>query len=802
MKTFKKVLASTLAAAMVVTALPVTPANAAAAPKLSTTKAAVYVGQSKTIKVTTPKTWKSVKVKATTSKKSVAKVKASKKKVTVKAVKAGKAKVTVKVTGKKSGKSVKKTLKATITVKNPALSVKAADIVAVGATEQITATVKPANTKITYTSDNTDVATVDEKGLVTGVKAGDVTITVKAGKTTKTVKMAVKDVILKDVKQTTTTKLVATIAGNTANVKASDIVITNTYSKANFAVKSVSVDSKDKTQVTIETYVAMNDGKDYTVTLADVTKTITATDGKIVAATISPATVVVPTPANDSNGNNVNDLSAKFTDANGVEIATVAADSQNLDGFAYVEWKVDATNNGYLSGKTLNLYKVGNTAKVTVIAHTGKYNASAVEEGNVTAEATITGVAPEAVTTTGWSVKLGTSADNKATTEFKNVKEAKVAVKDTGVVAYIQRTESNGKTANASTGYTFESSDIDVMTVGTPQNIKDATAIAINPYKAGNAYIIVKDAKTKAVVTTLPVTVVAERKVTSLTLDKNAFTLSSAADIDKDVTVKVTAKDQYGEESKIVTGVTCKNANSKVTTDVIDVTGNEIKVNKPALVDGKDTSNTYIVEYKDIKVTFTIVVRKAGVKATTYDLSLSADKVDAVIKADATKNTTVTATVCGYDANGVKVSVVSDSAVTWTLQKDGKDAKDAKGVTTGSSITINDTVSGKQMAAGTYTLKASYDNKVFVKTFEVTNTQPVASASLTKTEVSTTTDLKDLLKVVYDGNEVKAADYTITSDVTSISKTTNIDKVTVKIKLAANVYVEKELTIGKTIVVK
>ena len=41
MKTFKKVLASTLAAAMVVTALPVTPANAAAAPKLSTTKAAV-----------------------------------------------------------------------------------------------------------------------------------------------------------------------------------------------------------------------------------------------------------------------------------------------------------------------------------------------------------------------------------------------------------------------------------------------------------------------------------------------------------------------------------------------------------------------------------------------------------------------------------------------------------------------------------------------------------------------------------------------------------------------------------------
>ena len=43
--------------------------------------------------------------------------------------------------------------------------------------------------------------------------------------------MAVKDVILKDVKQAETTKLTATVAGNTANLKASDFVITNTYSR-------------------------------------------------------------------------------------------------------------------------------------------------------------------------------------------------------------------------------------------------------------------------------------------------------------------------------------------------------------------------------------------------------------------------------------------------------------------------------------------------------------------------------------------------------------------------------------------
>ena len=64
----------------------------------------------------------------------------------------------VKVTGKKSGKSVKKTLKATITVKNPALSVSAASEVAVGSTEAIKATVKPANTKVTYTTSDEKIA--------------------------------------------------------------------------------------------------------------------------------------------------------------------------------------------------------------------------------------------------------------------------------------------------------------------------------------------------------------------------------------------------------------------------------------------------------------------------------------------------------------------------------------------------------------------------------------------------------------------------------------------------------------------
>ena len=712
----------------------------------------------------------------------------------------------VKVTAKKGKKAVKKTLTFKATVKNPALTLKAADVVAVGATEQITATVKPANTKVTYTSDKTDVATVDEKGLVTGVKAGEVTITAKAGKTTKTVKMTVKDVILKDVKQTTTTKLVATIAGNTANVKASDIVITNTNSKATYAVKSVSVDKSDKTQVTIETYVAMADGKDYTVTLADVTKTFTATDGKIVKAEISPASVVVPTPANNSDGSNANDIVAKFTDASGVEIASVKpleGTTKVPTGFTYVEFKVDATNNGYLSGNTLNLYKVGNVAKVTVIAHTGKYNASAVEEGNVTAEATITGVDPTAITTSAWNVKLGKKTDNAS--EFKNIKETKLAVKDTDVYAYIQRATSDGKTANAK-DYTFESSNNDVMTVSTAStNVKDTTAVAVTPYKSGTAYIIVKDAK-KNVVTTLAVTIGDERKVTALSLDKNSFVLSSKSGIDNDVTVKATAKDQYGEEVTIASGLTCKNANSQIDdSKKIDITNNTIKVTKPDLKDGKDSSNTYIVEYKDVKVTFTIVVKAYDANATTpaaFDLVLSADKADAIVKADATDNTTISADVIGYDKNGVKVQKVAASNATWKLEKDGKAAKDANGVTTGSAlstINVNNIKAGAQMASGIYTLTVSYEGKKFVKTFEVKNTQPAVSVERIATEGA---KVANCFKFTYEGTEQKNVTFyglDGTTDVTNASGNVYVSKADVTVSVGNNNKVVLTVNIGLTV---
>lgn len=104
-----------------------------------------------------------------------------------------------KVTGKAPGTCVitaktdsGKTDTATVTVVQPVASVSmtpANPTVAVGATQQMTATVLPANASnkaVTYTSATPAVATVSATGLVTGVAAGTSVITVKTTDGNKT----------------------------------------------------------------------------------------------------------------------------------------------------------------------------------------------------------------------------------------------------------------------------------------------------------------------------------------------------------------------------------------------------------------------------------------------------------------------------------------------------------------------------------------------------------------------------------------------------------------------------------------
>jgi hypothetical protein len=275
MKSIKKVLALALALAMVVTAVPVTNAEAATT-GVAKTKT-YYVGKSYTLKLTTPSSWKSVKTTWTTSKKSVAKLASKKNKsVKVTAVKAGSATVKAQVTYKKSSKKATKTYTCAVTVKDPSVTLTGADTVLIGATETLTATVKPAKVKATFKSLNEDIATVDENGVVTGVKAGVATITATAEVGTNTVTTDKQVTVKNDITEFTAVtpkKLNVKFAGELTSITKDNFTLVDAKG-TKVAIQKVTL-SDDKKNVSVEVYSDLTTATEYTVTakIDDVTFT-------------------------------------------------------------------------------------------------------------------------------------------------------------------------------------------------------------------------------------------------------------------------------------------------------------------------------------------------------------------------------------------------------------------------------------------------------------------------------------------------------------------------------------------------
>ena len=759
MKTFKKVLASTLAAAMVVTALPVTPANAAAAPKLSTKKATVYAGQSKTIKVTTPKAWKSVKVKATTSKKSVATVKASKKKVTVKAVKAGTAKVTVKVTGKKSGKAVKKTLKATITVKNPSLTLKAASAVAVGAKETVKATVKPASTKVTFSSSDDTIATVDATtGEVTGVKAGEVTITAKAGKTTKTVKMAVKNFILQSVKQTKANTLETSILGTTKNIKTTDVKITNTANQNAIAVKSVTPDKADATKVTLETFADMKDGAKYTVELDGVAKEFTATDGVVADVNVTPVTIPANTKGTEIKGQTI--------DKNGIvldefKVSEAGAKSAEL---------TLSTTQGYVDGDKLVLPTVGNKGTAEVKYHTYKFDANGNEIGAYTKKVDITAVAEDVITTNGFNMTFADTA--KAPNWDKDKTTNQLAI-GSNKSAYFKFVGSDNKEITTYADYSVVSSDDSILLLPKTQLSSSSTPVSATGIKEGNVFVNVLD-KDGKVIKSLPVVVTAAGKLTNATLGNTSLTISkTATGVDNSVSVK--AVDQYNNDITGSTTITASGVNADATKAInatYDSTTKTVKVSaKTDAEDGK--TYTIKVEVKKDNVTVnryftvkTVVTDKTVANATDLRVEVSGltdGKVDMAVAddADAAKAAkTVEVKVAAYD-KGAKIGYAN---VTECKISDSS----KQSVVSGAAVSVVSCSANKvtkNLEAGkSYTLTVKAAGKTFTTTFSVVDTQSttVTTKIDSKTTSETITDTKEAIAKVVAANvkfSINGADF-------------------------------------------
>ena len=837
MKTFKKVLASALAAAMVVTAFPVTNAEAATKAKLSTKKATIYVGQSKTIKVTLPKGAKITSVK--TSKKAVATVKKSGKKVVVKAVKAGKATVTVKVTPKK-GKATN--LKATITVKNEAIRVSGDSVVAVGATTTLKTATAPKNATVTFKSSDDTIATVDEKGVVTGVKAGKVTITATAGKASKDVEIEVKNYVLKAVKQTKANEFEATIIGATKNIKPADVTMKNTTTNVVVPVKALAVDSKDATKVTLTTFANVTDGKTYEVTLDGTTQTVTATEGKVASVGVNKVTIPYATET---------EIKLVSKDANGVIIDEIAYGTQDSSKFDFTL----STSNGYVNGSKLYLNKVGDTATAEVTYKTGKYDANGKPEGNITSgKVAITAVDQAAVNSYDVKIaKTGKSFDKVAANK-------QIAVGETSAnTAYFQIKDADNKEIPFYTDYTVESSDNSILMVN-DASIADKEA-TLTPVKAGTAYLLIK--KNNVIVGSVAITVVAEKAVTTMAVDKASVALSTKLGVNGDVIVSF--KDQYSAEiagdAKNV-AVTCLStsadkvkaadvtANASKTYFDTAQTGNNVKVTfKAAVTKG---SYVYKIAYmKDGKEVCAKTVNvnvqtpvDAGKGSVSYALNMNTTKIDTLVddkhhtandykvtvdvteliagvpnatlkngskisdNADEAKRTVVKSIVYKVvDPNGKAIydNVTKENAVTSTAISVDENEK-----LTIETVTFNDAKAAKKnLTKGTYTvtaviktLAAGKEDKdavksTFTTSFVVDDTQPTGELSVVKNTVGNDTIetmAENAFKYVYEGTTYSAEAGAEHLKVTGIEGITSNNK-----KIDSNNFDKEPLAAGEKV---
>ena len=709
---------------------------------------------------------------------------------------------TVKVTAKKNGKKVSKTLASNITVKDykvrlvdaTGATVSGTTIAVVGTPVQFTAKTAPAKAAVTYTSSDSAIATVDTTGKVTPVKVGKVTITAATDKASTTAEVEVKNYVLKSVAQTKANTLETVVLGKTSDIKPADIKITNTANNNAIAVKSVSVDKADATKVTVETFADMKDAAKYNVELDGTVQTFTATDGVVSDVNVTPVTIAANTKGTEIKGQTVDKNNIIIDEFKASEASGKNAEL-NL-----------STTQGYVDGDKLVLPTVGNKGTAEVKYHTYKFDTNGNEVGTYTKKVDITAVAENAITTTGFNMTFADKAPNWDKDKTTN----QLAI-GSSKNAYFKFVGSDGKEISNYSDYSVVSSDDSILLLPKTTLINSTTPVSVKGIKEGAAYINVLD-KDGKVVKSLAVSVTASSKLTNVTLGNTAITISKTASVDNKVSVK--AVDQYNNDittaSKIILSGATSDADKAIsaTRD-----GNDVKVVATAAAEAGKTY-TVKVEVKNGDVTinryFTVKVVKTNddvTKASDLRLEVSGvkdGKVDMAVADDAdaekaAKNVTVR--VAAYDA-GAKIGYVDNA--TYEINNDKKSVVTTS--TTGASISVVScgaaTVSKNLDAGKTYTVTVKTAKKTFTTTFSVVDTQASASVNITK-KTTTKTNAADILaetcEVTYDGKKLNNPTFVVNgNDCKTVGASTYIAKASVYVTNSKNITYTVPVTINTT----
>ncbi|MBQ0026342.1 MAG: Ig-like domain-containing protein [Lachnospiraceae bacterium] len=303
---------------------------------LNKTTTVIYAGSTEKLTATvTPSDASNKNVTWKSSNESVATVSSD---GTVTAVAAGTA--TITVTTADGGY----TATCTVTVTNVAVTGvtlnKTALKLNVGSSETLTTTIAPSNAsnkKVTWSSDKTSVATVSSDGKVTGVAAGEATITAKTadGGFTATCKVTVSTVAVTGVSidKSSTTIYV----GKTDKLKA-------VFTPSNATNKNVTWSSSDPAVATVS-----SDGTVTAVAEGTATITVKTSDG---GKTATSTVTVKPETTGTYNITNVGDIDWKIGSSQGLTI-TSDADISKFEGVYVDTAKLDETCYTVVSGSTV-----------------------------------------------------------------------------------------------------------------------------------------------------------------------------------------------------------------------------------------------------------------------------------------------------------------------------------------------------------------------------------------------------------------------------------------------------------------
>lgn len=668
----------------------------------------------------------------------------------VTAKKVGKTTVSCKITNK-SGKTVA-TAKAEVTVKANAETVKinnAVETMAPGESYDFNRTMKnfkggkaTDKTEWLVTADEagtekTDIATVDKNGVVTVAKAGVFYLTARTYQSAAT----------KDITTATDTIKVTSVASVTEVSNSAYNVIKLTINddmSAKLTEKNVKVTNANGIDVVVKAVAFEEGGKVANVTvynpLADkavykvkagdleaveFTASVGAVDSIEIAGPVKAA-IGVATKINyvlkDANG--------VVLDATGKKVTFEAVDA--------------ATATCYFDNNDIVCYELNKSNTIVAVYATGTYNADGTEVKVKSQPFTVNCVDNVDPSLAGTPVFTLTSEADDSKANFTAV-NATVAKGDSTKHIAVKYMLDGNKDAQYSTGssdkWTFESTNSNIAIV-------DAATGRVLPVVEGDVNVIVKYDNT--IVGTFAITVGAEAKAASISVDKPAVTLTNSASINESVDVKVTLKDQY-QNDFVGTAV-----------DVAELFTETNAAKKPVYtVTGTDTVTFSAVgvpagqyRYKltrSERVTFVTVTVKAP-DATTTRVQVTANKnaVDMKVASDAdVTSKSITLDVRELDKYNVAKGFVT--GVVYEVKDANGKLVDEKFLTRGGDklvvnpIYVDGSKYIQKMPAGTYTVSATVSGSdkvnglLIVKTqFTLTDTQ--ATTAVIVDQVSKTLD--------------------------------------------------------------